>query len=116
MSLTGLPSKRFRILIVGGGLSEYWSLSHFLFKINSSAGGLALANGLLNAAGTAALDVVVFEKDTDEYLSERGGYQIRVGCSRLLFGSSFSFHLSCSSLRTAFLDLRSVSMMRRTLN
>jgi hypothetical protein len=41
-------------------------------------GGLALANGILNAANTAPLDVLVFERDTDEYLKERGGYQIRV--------------------------------------
>lgn len=45
---------------------------------NYSSGGLALANGLLNAASTAPLDVLVLERDTDEYLRERGGYQIRV--------------------------------------
>ncbi|KAF8586035.1 FAD/NAD(P)-binding domain-containing protein [Ramaria rubella] len=56
-----LPTKRLRILIVGGGLS-----------------GLALANGLLNAAHTAPIEVLVFERDTDEYLKERGGYQIRL--------------------------------------
>ncbi|KAF8508894.1 hypothetical protein JB92DRAFT_2950268 [Gautieria morchelliformis] len=61
MPLTTSHSKRLRVLIVGGGLS-----------------GLALANGLLNAASTTPLDVLVFEKDTDQYLSERGGYQIRL--------------------------------------
>jgi hypothetical protein len=47
-----------------------------------------LANGLLNAASTAPLDVLVFEKDTNQYLSERGGYQIRVRLSEVLPASS----------------------------
>lgn len=83
MSLTTSPSKRLRILIVGGGLSEFNSAlstvtSLWSHNYSSLAGGLALANGLLNAASTAPLDVLVLERDTDEYLRERGGYQIRV--------------------------------------
>ncbi|KIJ55269.1 hypothetical protein M422DRAFT_23876 [Sphaerobolus stellatus SS14] len=56
---TPLHHRPLRILIVGGGLS-----------------GLALANGLLNAS--IPVEVMVFERDSHEYLMERGGYQIRL--------------------------------------
>lgn len=94
MSFVGHPSKRLRILIIGGGLSECWLFKLFIVHLENkiSSGGLALANGLLNAANTAPLDVLVFEKDTDEYLNERGGYQIRVGFFEL---SSRSYLSSC---------------------
>ncbi|GJJ11333.1 hypothetical protein Clacol_005565 [Clathrus columnatus] len=60
-SLNSIVPRRPRILIAGGGLS-----------------GLALANGILNAANFVPLDVMVFERDADEDLRERGGYQIRL--------------------------------------
>lgn len=60
----------------------------YLSKLNLSIlGGLALANGILNSTHAASLDVLVFERDTNEYLEERAGYQIRVRLTDSMFDS-----------------------------
>lgn len=61
MSTTNKTSKhRIRVAIVGAGI-----------------GGLATANGLINDP-LQRFEVTIFERDNAQFISERGGYQLRV--------------------------------------